>query len=43
MKRNILNLNKAKCREMMIKKHDHKRNKKTIEFEINALVTVKIP
>ena len=43
MKRNLLNSSKSKSREMIIKKHDHKGSKKTIEFEINALVTVKIP
>ena len=42
-KRNTLNLNNAKSREIMVKKHDHKRNKKTIEFKIMDVVTVKIP
>ena len=27
----------------MIIKHDHKRNKKSVEFKVNYLVTVNIP
>ena len=42
-KRRLLNLNKEKNAEMMIRKHDHKRNKKTREFKVGDNVTVKIP
>ena len=42
-KRKQLNENKTKNAEKMIKKHDHKRNKKTTEFKVNDKVSVKIP
>lgn len=42
-KRHLLNKNKEKNADKMIIKHDHKRNKKSVEFKVNDLVTVKIP
>ena len=42
-KRETLNLNKVLNGEKLIKKHDHKRNKKTRSFKIGHKVTVKIP
>ena len=42
-KRSKLNENKDKNANMMIRKHDHKRNKKTREFCVKDVVTVKIP
>ena len=41
--RKQLNSNKEKNAAMMIKKHDHKRNKKTVEFKVGDCVSVKIP
>ena len=41
--RKELRQNKAKNVEKMIKKHDHKRNKKTREFKVGENVSVKIP
>ncbi len=41
--REMLNANKVKNGDLMIKKHDHKRNKVTREFHVEHLVTVKIP
>jgi len=41
--REHLNANKVKNGDLMIKKHDHKRNKVTREFHVEHLVTVKIP
>lgn len=42
-KRAELNLVKKKNRAIMIRKHDHKRNKKTREFAIGDTVSVQIP
>ena len=42
-KRKKLNENKMKNAEKMIKNHDHKRNKKTNEFNVSEKVSVKIP
>jgi ribosomal protein L21E len=42
-KRARLNTNKLKNAEKMIKKHDHRRNKKSVDFEVGNSVTVKIP
>ena len=42
-KRAELNKNKDKNSEMMVKKHDHKTNKKTRVFKIGDTVLLKIP
>lgn len=42
-KRAQFNKNKEINAVKMINKHDHRRNKKTIEFNIGDLITVKIP
>ena len=39
----ILNENKVSNGDKMIKKHDHKRNKVTREFNVGSMVTVRIP
>ena len=41
--RKLLNINKEKNAQMMIAKHDHKKNKSTIEFNVGDNITVKIP
>ena len=42
-KRSQLNINKEKNAQMMIKKHDHKKNKITRDFKLKDLVSVRIP
>ena len=38
-----VNAKQAKNAEMMSKKHDHKKNKRTLEFEVGETVSVLIP
>lgn len=42
-KRTLLNENKKKNADMMVRKHDHKRNKKSTEYKIGDCVSIKIP
>ena len=41
--REKLNQNKVANGEKMVKKHDHKRNKKTTVYSVGDLVTIRIP